>query len=71
MGGTKDVGKHGLMVRPILGSILIVFSFFMSGIFWVGIGLIGAIIVVSALLKYLPLNGFLLKVFSKEGKEKG
>ena len=23
------------------------------------------------LLKYLPLKGFLLKVFSKEGKEKG
>jgi hypothetical protein len=35
-----------------LGSILIVFSFFISGVFWLGVGLIGAIIVVSALFKY-------------------
>ena len=68
---TKNMGKQGSMVRPILGSVLIILSFFMSGIFWAGIGLIGAIIVVSAFLKYLPLKGFLLKVFSKEGKEKG
>ena len=68
---TKDRGKQESIVRSILGSILIVLSFFISGIFWAGIELIGAIIVVSALLKYLPLKGFFLKVFSKEGKEKG
>jgi predicted phage tail protein len=49
---TKNVGKQESMVRSILGGILIVLSFFISGIFWLGVGLIGAIIVVSALFKY-------------------
>ncbi len=49
---TKNVGKHESIVRSILGSILIVLSFLISGIFWLGVGLIGAIIVVSALFKY-------------------
>ena len=66
---TKNVGKQESMVRSVLGSILIVLSFFISGIFWLGVGLIGAIIVVSALFKYCPCKGFLLKVFGKEVKE--
>jgi len=49
---TKKVGKQESMLRPILGSILIILSFFISGIFWLGVGLIGAILVVSALFKY-------------------
>jgi predicted phage tail protein len=49
---TKNVGKQESIVRSILGSILIVFSFFISGIFWLGLGLIGVVIVVSALFKY-------------------
>jgi len=68
---TKDMGKQESIVRSILGSILIVLSFFISGIFWLGGGLIGAILVVSALFKYCPGKGLLLKVFGKEGKEKG
>jgi predicted phage tail protein len=51
---TKNVGKQESMVRSILGSILIVLSFFISGIFWLGVELIGAIIVVSVLFKYCP-----------------
>jgi hypothetical protein len=35
-----------------LGSILIILSLFMSGVFWLGVGLIGVIIVASALFKY-------------------
>ena len=68
---TKNVGKQESMVRSILGSILIVLSFFISGIFWLGVGLIGSITVVSALFRYRPWKEFLLKVFSKEGEEKG
>jgi len=49
---TKNVGKQESIVRSILGSILIVLSFFISGIFWLGLGLIGVVIVVSALFKY-------------------
>ena len=49
---TKTVGKQESIVRSILGSILIVLSFFISGIFWLGLGLIGVVIVVSALFKY-------------------
>jgi len=67
----NNVGKQESIVRSILGGILIVLSFFISGIFWVGLGLIGVVIVVSALFKYLPRKGLLLKVFGKEGKEKG
>jgi predicted phage tail protein len=52
MGKTKNVGKQESIIRSVLGSILIVFSFFMSGIFWLIVGLIGAILVVSALFKY-------------------
>ena len=66
----NNVGKQESIVRSILGGILIVISFFISGIFWVGLGLIGVIIVVSALFKYLPRKWLLLKVFGKEGKEK-
>ena len=68
---TRNVGKQASIVRSILGSILIVLSFFISGIFWVGLGLIGVIIVLSALFKYRPLKGLLLKVFGKKDKEKG
>jgi len=49
---TKNVGKKESVVRSILGSILIVLSFLISGIFWLGLGLIGAVIVVSAFFKY-------------------
>ncbi|HSB05752.1 MAG TPA: YgaP-like transmembrane domain [Thermodesulfobacteriota bacterium] len=49
---TKNMGKQESMVRFVLGSILIVLSFLISGIFWLGVGLIGAIIFVSAFLKY-------------------
>ena len=49
---TRNVGKQESIVRSVLGSILIVLSFFISGIFWVSLGLIGVIIVVSALFKY-------------------
>jgi hypothetical protein len=49
---TKNVGKQESIVRSILGGILIVLSFFVSGIFWLGVGLIGGVIVVSALFKY-------------------
>ena len=49
---TKNVGKQESIVRSILGSMLIVLSFFISGIFWLGVGLIGVVIVVSALFKY-------------------
>jgi hypothetical protein len=49
---TKNVGKQESIVRSILGSILIVLSFFISGIFWLGLGLIGVVIVVSAFFKY-------------------
>ena len=66
----NNVGKQESIVRSIVGGILIVISFFISGIFWVGLGLIGVIIVVSALFKYLPRKWLLLKVFGKEGKEK-
>jgi hypothetical protein len=48
----KNVGKLESIVRSILGSILIVLSLFMSGIFWLGVGLMGVIIVVSGLFKY-------------------
>jgi predicted phage tail protein len=48
----NNVGKQESIVRSILGSILIVLSFFISGIFWLGLGLIGVVIVVSALFKY-------------------
>jgi len=67
---TKNLGKQESIVRSILGGILIVLSLFLSGIFWLIVGLIGAIIVVSALFKYRPRKGLLLKVISKEGKEK-
>jgi cell division protein FtsB len=49
---TKNMGKQESMVRSVLGSILIALSFFISGIFWLGVGLIGVILVVSALFKY-------------------
>jgi len=49
---TKNVGKQESVVRSILGGILIVLSFLISGVFWLGVGLIGAIIVVSAVFKY-------------------
>jgi hypothetical protein len=49
---TNNVGKRESMVRFILGGILILLSFCISGIFWLGVGLLGAIIVVSALFKY-------------------
>jgi hypothetical protein len=48
----QNMGKQESIVRSILGSILIALSFFMSGIFWLATGLIGAIIVVSAVFKY-------------------
>jgi len=44
--------KTKTVVRSILGGILIVLSFLISGIFWLALGLIGAIIVASALFKY-------------------
>jgi hypothetical protein len=49
---TKNVGKQESIIRSVLGSILIVLSFLVSGIFWLMVGLIGAILVVSALFKY-------------------
>jgi len=49
---TKNLGKQESVVRTLLGGILIVLSFIMSGIFWLGVGLIGAIIVISARFKY-------------------
>jgi hypothetical protein len=49
---TKNVGKQESIVRSILGSILIILAFFISGIFWLGVGLIGVILVVSAFFKY-------------------
>ena len=49
---TRNVGKQESIVRSILGSILIILSFFISGIFWLGVGLIGVVIVVSAVFKY-------------------
>ncbi len=67
---TKSMGKKESLVRSILGGILIVLSFLISGIFWLGVGLIGAIIVVSAVFKYLPYKRLLMKVFSKEREEK-
>jgi len=68
---TKDRGKQESIVRSILGSILIVLSFFISGFFWLAAGLIGAIVAVSALFRYFPGKGLLQRVFGKEGKEKG
>ncbi len=52
MGKTKNAGKKESVVRSVLGSIVIFVSFLVSGIFWLGMGLIGAIIAVSALFKY-------------------
>ena len=52
MDNARNVGKRESMVRSVLGSILVVLSFFISGIFWLGLGLIGVVIVVSALFKY-------------------
>ena len=49
---TKNMGKQESIVLSILGSILIVLSFFISGIFWLGLVLIGVVIVVSAFFKY-------------------
>lgn len=49
---TKNVGKRESVVRSILGGILIALSLVISGIFWVGVGLIGAVIVVSGVFKY-------------------
>jgi predicted phage tail protein len=49
---TRNLGKQESVIRTILGGILIVLSFFITGIFWLGVGLIGAIVVVSAIFKY-------------------
>ena len=49
---TKNLGKQESIVRSVLGSILIVLSFFISGIFWLGVGVLGLVIVLSALFKY-------------------
>ncbi len=66
---TKDRGKQESIVRSILGSTLIAFSFFISGIFWLAAGLVGAILAVSALFRYFPGKGRLMKVFGREDKE--
>jgi hypothetical protein len=49
---TKNVGKRESFVRSVLGGVLIDLAFFISGIFWLGVGLIGVVLVVSALFKY-------------------
>jgi len=49
---SKNVGKKESLVRSILGSIMIALSFLISGIFWLGMGFIGAIVAISALFKY-------------------
>lgn len=67
---TKKVGKHESIVRTILGTILIVLSFFITGIFWLAVGFIGAILVVSAFFKYRAGRGLSLKLFGKKDKQK-
>ena len=52
MVNSKNVGKRESMLRAILGGILIVLSFLFSGIFWLGVGLVGVIVVVTAFFKY-------------------
>jgi predicted phage tail protein len=49
---TKNAGKKESVVRSVLGGILITLSFLISGIFWLGMGFIGAIVAISALFKY-------------------
>ena len=66
----KNVGKRESMVRSILGGTLIIVSFFISGIFWLAAGLMGAILAVSALFRYFPGRGRLMKVFGREDKGK-
>ena len=52
MGNTRNVGKRESMVRSVLGSILVVLSFFLSAIFWLGVGVIGVIVALSGFMKY-------------------
>jgi len=52
MDNARNVGKRESMVRSVLGSILVVLSFFLSGIFWLGVGVIGVIVALSGFMKY-------------------
>jgi predicted phage tail protein len=48
----KNVGKGEGIFRSILGVLLIIFAFFISGIFqWIA-GLVGVIIILTALFGY-------------------
>jgi hypothetical protein len=49
---TKNVGRAGSILRSIIGIILIIFAFFIEGIFrWV-VGLIGVIFILTAIFGY-------------------
>jgi hypothetical protein len=62
----KNVGKGEAIFRFFTGVILIILVFFISGVFrWV-IGLLGVVVILTALFGYWPWKGFMLKVFSKE-----
>ena len=63
----KNLGRESI-ARSIIGSILIVFSFFISGVFWLGVGLIGAILVGSAFFKYRPRKGISAKGVKKRDR---
>jgi hypothetical protein len=49
---TKNVGRAEAIFRSVIGVILIIFAFFISGFFrWV-LGLIGVVIILTAIFGY-------------------
>ena len=48
----KNVGKGEAILRSVIGVILIIFAFFISGVFrWI-LGLIGVTLILTALFGY-------------------
>lgn len=49
---TKNVGRGEAIFRSVIGVILIILAFFISGVFRCVLGLIGVVIILTALFGY-------------------
>jgi hypothetical protein len=62
----RNVGKAEQIVRIIIGVGLILLGFVLTGFWGPAALVVGAVLVLTALVGYWPWKGLMLKVFSKE-----
>jgi hypothetical protein len=65
----KNVRRGEAVFRIVLGVILIVIAFVVSGLTGLVVGLIGAAFILTAFFGYWPWKGIVLKVFSWENEK--